>query len=360
MDPRDIEDALCEAAEGHFDDLDFAGLEVYLDPTYGLAQLCEWARAKFNIRIDRDELAEKPPEEVADLLKQQVREAYRQREISYPVGQCIARAFGESSTDNGQACEIVCRWANLKYRVNWEVDEIQGRPVEEISRRLLDLQEDYLTNGKLDAQIDEAVTTRDGEALKQWGKERFGRAWDERLYNESSHEPRSALCDMGRRMLRFELSALEHYILLRIYDQAWKDHLWEMDRLKNAIMQRPMGGDQTHPQSQYAIEGREFFDEMWTRIRQHVTDVIFRLEAAGTTDPSAQGGRPSMQLQHADATNVAFSAQRAADESAAMRAQGQQQKVETIRRATPKVKRNDPCPCGSGKKYKQCCGRGAG
>jgi preprotein translocase subunit SecA len=179
----------------------------------------------------------------------------------------------------------------------------------------------------------------------------------------------SGLYAVGREMLRWELSRLENFVLLRLYDQAWKDHLLEMDHLKHAIMQRPLGGDQTHPQSQYAIEGREYFDKMWSRISERVTDMIFKVKMtsgpggpsgqAGGPGPEAGGGGPSLQMQHADATGAGFAGAAAADQAAAMRAQGVEKKVETIRRAQPRVKRNDPCPCGSGKKFKQCCGRNA-
>jgi preprotein translocase subunit SecA len=161
-------------------------------------------------------------------------------------------------------------------------------------------------------------------------------------------------------MLRWELSRLENFVLLRIYDQAWKDHLLEMDQLKMAIMQRPLGGDQTHPQSQYAIEGREYFDQMWSRVQERVTDMIFKVKmTGGPAAPTRQAGAP-LQFRHADASGAGFAgmaAAAAADQAAAMRAQNVEQKVETIRRSRPRVGRNDPCPCGSGRKYKQCCGR---
>jgi len=66
-----------------------------------------------------------------------------------------------------------------------------------------------------------------------------------------------------------------------------------------------------------------------------------------------------MTFRHADATGAGF-AGAGADQAAAMRAQGAEAKVETIRREQPKVGRNEPCPCGSGKKYKQCHGKGVG
>jgi preprotein translocase subunit SecA len=157
-------------------------------------------------------------------------------------------------------------------------------------------------------------------------------------------------------MLRWELSRLEQFVLLRIYDQAWKDHLLEMDHLKNAIMQRPLGGDQAHPQSQYAIEGGDLFKQMWGRIANRVTDIVFKVrEVAPAGAEGVRRGPMPMSFGHADATGAGFAA--TADQAAAMRAQNTEAKVETIRREKPKVGRNQPCPCGSGKKYKHCHGK---
>ncbi|NLX13690.1 MAG: hypothetical protein GXY44_08570 [Phycisphaerales bacterium] len=115
-----------------------------------------------------------------------------------------------------------------------------------------------------------------------------------------------------------------------------------------------MGGDQTHPQSQYAIEGREMFAQMWRIIRNRVTDTIFKISAGGAESaPRAAAGRP-LETRHDSATGAGFAG---ADNEAAMRAQGEAAKIETIRREQPRVGRNDPCPCGSGRKYKQCHGK---
>ena len=158
-------------------------------------------------------------------------------------------------------------------------------------------------------------------------------------------------------MLRWELTRLEQFVLLRLYDQAWKDHLLEMDHLRSAIQQRPLGGDQTHPQSQFAIEGRDLFSQMWSRITERVTDIIFKVQITSGEDERARKPAGSaVSFAHDDATGAGF-ASASVDQSAAMRAQNTEQKVETIRRERPKVGRNEPCPCGSGKKFKQCHGR---
>jgi hypothetical protein len=98
-----------------------------------------------------------------------------------------------------------------------------------------------------------------------------------------------------------------------------------------------------------------------------VTDIVFKMRAFGGGDVDGDGngsrvlapgrGPAPMVFRHAEATGAGF-AQANADQAAAMKAQNVEAKVETIRREAPRVGRNDPCPCGSGKKYKQCHGRG--
>jgi preprotein translocase subunit SecA len=101
---------------------------------------------------------------------------------------------------------------------------------------------------------------------------------------------------------------------------------------------------------------------MWTRIANRVTDVIFKVKATAeatgrsASAPSEAGGGAPLSFRHVDSTGAGF-AGAVADQAAAMRAQNVEGKVETIRREKPKVGRNAPCPCGSGKKYKHCHGR---
>jgi len=364
MEPDDIQDAVTAAAEQYYANLSLDALHVYAAPAYPRAVLVDWLKAKFNIDIRTNEIAARPNEDVTRLVLEKVHEAYRQREVSYPVEVCIERAFqaADRTGNSAYVAEGIVTWANAKFQAGWTVDRVQGKSAEELFRELRDLNEKFLLGGEMERQIDEAVAGHSEEDALQWAHQRFGRAWDERRFqaNRESLGFAGAVHEEGREMLRWELSRLENFVLLRIYDQAWKDHLLEMDQLKMAIMQRPLGGDQTHPQSQYAIEGREFFDQMWSRVQERVTDMIFKVKMTGA--PAAPGRQPGAPLQfhHADSAGAGFAgiaAAAAADQAAAMRAQNVEQKVETIRRSQPRVGRNDPCPCGSGRKYKQCCGR---
>src|SRR5262249_59963175 len=114
-------------------------------------------------------------------------------------------------------------------------------------------------------------------------------------------------------------------------------------------------------------------NETVSNIRERVTDLIFRVqirvapadggpgggpEESGTPVPQPGGPGPGMATaSKADATNAGF-AGAARDRQQAMQQQGEASKPQTFRRAEPRVGRNDPCPCGSGKKYKQCHGKG--
>ncbi|MGD2107931.1 MAG: SEC-C metal-binding domain-containing protein [Phycisphaerae bacterium] len=358
MEPSEIEDALFEAAKEHYEKVDVSGIAIYLDREFPLRALADWARAKFSIELDVDELTDMPKREVAELLRQRVRDAYREREICYPVEWCLENAFGAEGTGHAAAADSVVNWARYKYRVSWSTEDVQGRSPSELRETLIALTREYAED-RLEKEIDENVADKDEEAVVSWARQRFGPAWNQRRFEEGNGDLRGALLAQGREMLRWELTRLEQFVLLRLYDQAWKDHLLEMDHLKTAIMQRPLGGDQTHPQSQFAIEGRELFTQMWARIAARVTDIIFKVrlstgEDEGRAAPGA--ARPALAFRHADSTGGGFAAA-SRDQEAAMKAQNVEGVVETIRREQPKVGRNAPCPCGSGKKYKQCHGK---
>ncbi|MEK7757175.1 MAG: hypothetical protein AAB385_08175, partial [Planctomycetota bacterium] len=334
MEPREIEDALCEAADALYDSVDLTGIAMYLDPQYPYRALADWARTKFNIEAELEELIERPREEITELFDRRVREAYRRREIVYPVEWCLERALAGGSADNAAAAAAIAAWTNGKFNVGWKLEDVQGRSSAELHDTLVKLNEEFF-GVRLDREIEQGIAGKDRDAAIEWAKNRFGRAWNQQHFDRFNGDLKAALLAQGREMLRWELTRLEQFVLLRIYDQAWKDHLLEMDHLKTAIMQRPLGGDQTHPQSQYAIEGRDLFTQMWGRISGRVTDIVFKIRAAGGTDADgdgqadAQRGPRALAFRHADATGAGFAS---ADQQAAMRAQGTEGKVETIRR----------------------------
>ena len=134
--------------------------------------------------------------------------------------------------------------------------------------------------------------------------------------------------------------------MLKIVDQRWMDHIDNMDELKNGIGLQGYG--QKDPVVQYRILGGEMFDEMTANIKVDV--VRFLLNAR-----KKEGG-VSKREETSKITNASL------EDTAINLVDGSYKKDEggmnkTIVNDEPKVGRNDPCPCGSGKKYKNCCGR---
>ena len=151
--------------------------------------------------------------------------------------------------------------------------------------------------------------------------------------------------------MRKELSDLERYVLLQVYDAAWKDHLYNMDHLKDSIWMRSMA--EKDPKTEYKREGHRMFSEMLANVEERVSDIIFRvhLEAGAR----ARSVWQVSQTVHDEVGQFALAERQRA---AAQAPQGEV-KVKQIRLDKPKVGRNDPCPCGSGKKYKKCHGQNA-
>jgi len=130
---------------------------------------------------------------------------------------------------------------------------------------------------------------------------------------------------------------LMRILLLQTIDSQWKDHLLSVDSLKEGIGLRGYG--QKNPKEEYKREAYSLFMEMMGRVREEVLQKIFRIQLAREEDVE--------QLE----------AQQRQQKMSMNRNEGEVQEKKPITREEDKVGRNDPCPCGSGKKYKKCCGK---
>jgi preprotein translocase subunit SecA len=136
----------------------------------------------------------------------------------------------------------------------------------------------------------------------------------------------------------------EQYIYLQSIDQLWKDHLLAMDHLREGIGLRGYG--QRDPKQEYKKEGYDMFVQMTWRVKAAVIGNILRLQ------PVRQES-----AEEIEAKRVALGRrQRMIESRGAEEGEAEKPKQETVVRSQPKVGRNDPCPCGSGKKYKKCHG----
>ena len=144
-----------------------------------------------------------------------------------------------------------------------------------------------------------------------------------------------------------DVRELERVVMLKVVDQKWMDHIDNMDELKNGIGLRAYG--QKDPVVQYRIEGFDMFDEMVEDIKNEVTKIMLHIQKkeAGTTRSS------SAEITDASLEDTAINL---VDGNLSEKEGGMNK---TVVNKEPKVGRNDPCPCGSGKKYKNCCGKNA-
>ncbi|HTL01838.1 MAG TPA: SEC-C metal-binding domain-containing protein, partial [Vicinamibacterales bacterium] len=163
------------------------------------------------------------------------------------------------------------------------------------------------------------------------------------------------------------LRRVERDIMLQIVDTQWKDHLYSLDHLKEGIGLRGYG--QKDPLVEYKRESFEMFQDMKGRIDEEMVRYLWALRPVASEEaPAIRAPRraaPIILNEPAAEPVGAFAAPRraafpeAAQSRVPARTGGDDAPVQTVRRDEPKVGRNDPCPCGSGKKYKKCHGAAA-
>ncbi|NLV35435.1 MAG: preprotein translocase subunit SecA [Clostridiaceae bacterium] len=172
--------------------------------------------------------------------------------------------------------------------------------------------------------IPESELTLSSEKMEGYTREDL----KETLYNTLVEAYEAKEAEYGSEMMR----DLERIVLLRVVDERWMDHIDAMDQLRHGVGMRAYG--QRDPVVEYKYEGFEMFEEMIRSIHQDSVKMILRLRV------NREQGVPKREKV---AEPVGES--RGGDEPA-----------KPVARSSDKVGRNDPCPCGSGKKYKKCCG----
>ena len=151
-------------------------------------------------------------------------------------------------------------------------------------------------------------------------------------------------------MYRPEMRKMERALVLQLLDTAWKDHLLAMDHLRSSVGLR--GYAQVDPKVEFKREGMRIFEQMWDSVGERTTDLIFRMEQL---DESFVGSTwTEAEAIHQDAQSAG---EIAAQQQAAIEGTEVDHKPQPIRNRQQRVGRNDPCPCGSGKKFKNCCMR---
>jgi len=287
--------------------IDLAEGGKFLAHDFGLRSACGWTEWRFGESLAPADVENAvqtglDPKQFRELVKRKAHEVYGRREIDYPV------------------------LAGLSHFI---------RPQADGSRAL------------------------DRDGLLAWARERFDPDLTPAdLETNDLDQLRRVLSDASRRRHargddpRDEMKRMERAVLLQFLDNAWKDHLLAMDHLRSSVGLR--GYAQVDPKVEYKREGMRTFDLMWKGIDERVTDIVYRIEQV--EDDALRSTWKETAAIHAAAPSATLPEPPSAEASAA-EPTNPDDHVEPIRNLAGKVGRNDPCPCGSGKKFKNCCGR---
>ncbi|MCK5759293.1 MAG: SEC-C domain-containing protein, partial [Clostridiales bacterium] len=158
-----------------------------------------------------------------------------------------------------------------------------------------------------------------------------GGLFSEALVTILFDEVREKYSAKEKEMTEKTMREAERVILLRVVDDKWMDHIDAMDQLRQGIGLRAYG--QRDPVVEYKFEGFEMFEEMNASIRENAVKVILGIKAHKPESLKPRQRPMNMNASHGSRSSL------------------------RTKRSVIKVGRNDPCPCGSGKKYKKCCGK---
>jgi len=284
MNVDEVRNEIVAQGQEKLEHADLSGLGKYLDPQLGAKELASWAQQKFEVKLDPQKIADLMRDKnglasVIDVVLSEARQRYAQREIAYPV-QFIMGIFEQGvQQDQNWAMNQLFGWCNQRFGLTDQqtfIQEISGKNLTE-----------YLC-GQIEAwtrpggKIEELASSKaseltQGPALRSYMAERFAIELSEAevALAQESVEARAELIESKvRALFRAELSALEKEVLRTILDQAWKDHLYEMDQLKSSINLR--GYAERDPRIEYKKEGSRTYQEMQSMVRDRVTELAFR------------------------------------------------------------------------------------
>jgi preprotein translocase subunit SecA len=360
---------LIEKAREMVKKIDLSDGEVFLLFDFGVRSACAWVKMKFGVELDLETVRKLELEPFKVMVRDRAEATYNEREIEYPV---MAGLYHFTTRDAGghkrYDREKLAEWARDRFEVELDLEDLKNKQRDEIRTTLIERSREY--TAKLAPAMEEALKWVDRiftpgkpedqsrrEALES-GELKNLNAWllEKYRYPLPENAPARLTAQQLERHLasavedkyRPEMRRMERGLVLQLLDEAWKNHLLAMDHLKSSVGLR--GYAQVDPKVEYKREGMKIYEQMWTAVGERVTDLVFKIEQlderfVGSTWTEAEA-------IHEDAASAGEIAQQ---QQAAIEGTETDHKPQPIRHRGPRVGRNDPCPCGSGKKFKNCC-----
>lgn len=351
---------LIEAAHKFIDSVDLEEAHEILKDDFGPQRAAQWLEANFDIKVDYAEIKNKEVDEVKSIFLQKAVEKYNEKEAEYPVMAGIVQ-FATSPTRIDR--DGLVAWASERFQANVSQEDIKNKQREELKEMLIGVSrkhqsvaratheelEQKLQTLESSGEIPLANSNGSLESFSGWLKERIDfEIEQDQLDDLDADELHQRLSGVVDDFFHPEMRRMERIVLLNIVDNAWKDHLLQMDYLRSAVGQRGLAA--VDPKVEYKREGMRMFEELWTSIGEQTTDLIFKMEQLD--DDFVSETWVGASATHTEAQSMTA----LQEDQEITSSQSSDAKIEPIRNRTEKVGRNDPCPCGSGKKYKRCCG----
>lgn len=365
-----IAESLIEQARATIEASNLSEGAKFLEEDFGVRTACNWVQYKFGATLDPAEMAKLEPQAFKDVVKQRAAEIYDERETEYPV--VAGMYYFTTQDEKGQKRvdrDRLVAWARERFGVELDVADIRGRQRDEIQSLLVEhsrAQQQQANAALVEAQrrveklySSAAATQTAGvvtggngalSSLSEWLKQSLHcELPPEKLARLDRDELEQRVETAVEDRYRPEMRRMERSLLLQILDAAWKDHLLAMDHLRASVGLR--GYAQVDPKVEYKREGMRTFELMWNSVAERVTDLVYRVEQLDDLTESTFNEGAAIHEEAPAATDIAGQQQAAIDGTQS------DKKSEPIRNRGERVGRNDPCPCGSGKKFKNCCMR---
>ena len=371
-----VGEMLIDAARKSIGEVDCSEGARFLDPDYGVRTAISWVQDKFGIKLDLDEVRGLEPEAFKQLVHQRSELAYEGKEVEFPVMAGLLRYTTRDASGNERYDrEKIVQWARDRFQVELDLEDLKNKQRDEIREVLLSA-----------SRQNQQAANKAVEAAREYVAELFQRVPASRTVGDvvggngnlaslaaeiqdkfgSEIEPRQlGLMEretLERRVVaavedhyRPEMRRMERMLVLQLLDTAWKEHLLAMDHLRSSVGLRSYA--QVDPKVEFKREGMRIYEQMWQSVGERVTDLVFRMEQLDEKWVTSLWVESEARHDEAPAAAVSEISEQ---QSQAIDASESKGRIEPIRNRQEHVGRNDPCPCGSGKKFKNCCMRKGG
>jgi preprotein translocase subunit SecA len=272
-----VREMLSRAAVEKIDQSDLSGIDVFVEPNYGVRQLIIWVKNKLMLDVTEEEIEGARKDEdrsVAGLILGKARELYTTREARYPVEFAMEMTRMMMRQSPREAVEYLVNWANQRFALGWTVDLMKTNPPQKIQQILGEEAAKFVSENKLEKAIADALKCKTDEELDEHLKARYNAGITDYMRYLEGEERENAIRARVENILRSELLQFERTILLETLDQSWKDHLYGMDQLRDGIGFRAFS--QEDPKIAYKREGSRLFKSMLDSVRDQVTDYVFK------------------------------------------------------------------------------------